>query len=101
MIPVTYMLAYQWTVNHEKNTYLYLTGLSVVLAFIFKPLLASIGFFQLNRVNFLHIFVAYMVIMLLSIWITKGFLYMQKSQGKSTSSRFSLSKAGGKKEKAK
>jgi hypothetical protein len=101
LIPVTYMLAFQWTLNHKKNTYLYLTGVAVFLAFIFKPILSAIGFFHLNRTNYFVLFLAYIVIMLVSIWITKFFLFLQHKQGVTFNQDLTLGKIAGKKEKAK
>lgn len=102
LVPVVYMLVYQWTINHDKNPYIYLTGLSVVFAFLFKPLLSAAGLFDLNRgMNYFYLFLGYMVIMLLSLWITKFFLYLQKEQGTPPKGELSLWKTIGNKEKAK
>ncbi len=37
LIPVSFMLTYQWALNRNKNYYLYLTLLSVVFSFGLKP----------------------------------------------------------------
>jgi hypothetical protein len=102
LVPVTYMLVYQWIINHNKNPYLYLTGLSLFFAFIFKPLLSAVGLFDLsNGGNYFYLFLAYMIITLLSIWITNFFLYLQKEQGTSPKDEFSTRTLFRKKEKAK
>ncbi|WP_404456769.1 CBO0543 family protein [Oceanobacillus kapialis] len=78
-IPVVYMLLYQWVLNHDKNYYLYLTGLCLFIGFIFKPLMVAVGLFELDKgANYFHIFIGYIVIMLISKWITDLFIYFEK-----------------------
>ncbi|RCW42373.1 hypothetical protein DFP97_11797 [Paenibacillus prosopidis] len=85
LVPVVYMLVYQWTVNNHKSPYLYLTLLSAVFAFIFKPILSWLDLFKLYEgVNFVTLFCGYLVLMLVSIWITAFFLHLQRSVSKRT-----------------
>ncbi|WP_186579408.1 CBO0543 family protein [Aquibacillus kalidii] len=79
LIPVLYMFLYQWIINSNKHYYLYGTGLSLFLAFIFKPILVAMGLFQLNNgANYFHLFIGYLTVMLLSKWITNIFIYFEK-----------------------
>ncbi|MGB3892138.1 MAG: CBO0543 family protein [Priestia megaterium] len=79
LIPVSFMLLYQWTINHHKNYYVYATVLCLFFAFIFKPLLTGIGFFQLHEwATYGYLFVFYLGVILLSKWITNLFLYFEK-----------------------
>lgn len=78
-IPIVYMFLYQWVLNHNKNYYLYFTGLCLVLSFIFKPLLGWLDFFELkNGATYFHLFIGYVVIMLVSKWITNLFVHFEK-----------------------
>ncbi|WP_088105680.1 CBO0543 family protein [Halalkalibacter urbisdiaboli] len=80
LIPVLFMLVYQWTLNHRKNYYLYTLGLSAFLSFIFKPFLVAVHLFELDKgTTYIHLFIAYCVIFLFSKLITSIFLKMQKS----------------------
>ncbi|WP_078427729.1 CBO0543 family protein [Alkalihalobacterium alkalinitrilicum] len=79
LIPVLFMLVYQWTLNNNKNFYLYTFGLSVFLSFVFKPLLTLHHYFELHKgVNFFHLLLAYCVIFLISKMITNIFIKMKK-----------------------
>lgn len=80
LVPVVYMLVYQWTINNNKNRYLYLTLVSAFLAFIFKPILTWLDLFRMYEwMNFVYLFCGYLILMLISIWITAFFLHLQKS----------------------
>jgi|GEM_PF-768410 len=75
LVPVTFMLVYQWTLNHKKNYYLYTTGLCLFFAFVFKPVMSYLDLFELNRgTTFFHLLPCYLIIMLVSKWITNLFL---------------------------
>lgn len=83
LIPVLFMLVYQWTLNHNRNYYLYTIILSLCLSFIFKPILTLHHLFELHKgINFIHIFIAYCVIFLVSKIITNVFIRMQKVEDK-------------------
>jgi hypothetical protein len=80
LLPVSCMLVYQSTVNHKKNRYLYFTLLGVFYSFIFKPIMSRLDFFKLYEwMNFAYLFIVYLIVMLISIWITAFFLHLQKS----------------------
>jgi hypothetical protein len=79
LVPVTYMLVYQFTLNRDKNYYLFLLLLSAVFAFIFKPLLVAIGLFEMDSgTNYFSLFIGYVVVGLIAKWITNLFLYFEK-----------------------
>lgn len=78
-VPVTYMLVYQWTLKHGKNYYLYTILYSAFLAFIFKPLLVSLGIFELHRnANYFILFLCYILVSILAKIITNIFIKFEK-----------------------
>ena len=80
LVPVSYMLMYQWTINHKKNFYLYSTILSAVFAFILKPILVSHNFFRMFEfVNYFYLFLFYVLFFVVSKLITNLFLKLQKN----------------------
>jgi hypothetical protein len=79
LVPVTYMLVYQFTLNRDKNYYLFLLLLSAFFAFIFKPLLVTIGLFEMdNGTNYFSLFIGYVVVGLIAKCITNIFVYFEK-----------------------
>lgn len=103
-IPVVYMLLYQWTLKRNKNYYVYTFGLSVLLSFLFKPALAAFGLFQLYKgVNYLHLLLGYVIILLISKWITDVFAYFQNGSNDSRvlKKKFNLHRFFPEREKAK
>ncbi|UFU00747.1 hypothetical protein KO561_07375 [Radiobacillus kanasensis] len=79
LIPVVFMFLYQWIIQHKKNFYVYFLGLCVFLSFVFKPILVALDLFQLNKgANYFTLFIGYVVIMLLSKWITNIFFYFKR-----------------------
>ena len=80
-IPVVFMLLYQWTLNYKKNYYIYATGLCVFFAFLFKPALVAFEIFHINKgVHYWYLFIAYIIVMLLSKLITNIFIHFQEEQ---------------------
>lgn len=81
LIPVTAMLLYQWTLNKNKNYYLYATTYSFFASFLFKPALVTYNLLKLyNGMNFFYIFLNYILIFIISKWITNFFMYLQKRE---------------------
>jgi hypothetical protein len=79
LIPIAFMLVYQWTLKHNKNFYLYTTALSLFLSFIFKPILTLHHLFELHKgTNFFYLFISYCGIFLFSKIITNVFIKMQE-----------------------
>lgn len=78
LVPVTAMLLYQWTLNKNKNYYLYATAYSFFASFLFKPALVTFNLMKLyNGMNFFYLFLNYLLIFIISKWITNFFMYLQ------------------------
>jgi hypothetical protein len=83
LVPVSFILLYQWTTKKNKNYYLYTLLLSLFLSFILKPIFVMHNLFKFNAwVNYIHLFLSYIVIIVLSKVITDIFLYLQKNADK-------------------
>ena len=79
LVPVSFILVYQWIVKHNKNYYLYTLLLSLFLSFILKPIFVMHHLFKFNSwVTYYHLFLSYIVIIVLSKVITDFFLRLQK-----------------------
>lgn len=79
LIPVSYILLYQWTLNHKKNFYLYTLILSIIFAFVMKPILVHFDFFHMFKfVNYFIIFLFYFGIAIVAKIITNVFIKLQK-----------------------
>ncbi|MCV9884948.1 CBO0543 family protein [Metabacillus halosaccharovorans] len=71
LVPVAFMLIYQWTLNHQKNYYIYAIIMAAIFAFILKPLLVNIGLFRMyGSINYFHLFIGYIIVLLISKCIT-------------------------------
>lgn len=80
LVPVSFILVYQWTIKHHKNYYLYTLLLSLFLSFILKPIFVMHHLFQLNAwTEYWHLFLTYVVILVLSKVITDIFLRLQRN----------------------
>ncbi|MBO1512986.1 hypothetical protein I7822_15115 [Metabacillus sp. BG109] len=78
LVPVMFIFVYQWTMNKYKNFYLYTLFLIVFISFVFRPLSVEHNLLQLSKgVNYLHLFFGYIIIALISKWITNLFQYLQ------------------------
>lgn len=85
LVPVTFMLVYQWTLNHKKNYYVYSIATAGIFSFIFKPLLVELGLFKMyENINYLHLFIGYVFVVLTAKFITNVFLWTQKKYISST-----------------
>jgi len=81
LVPISFMLVYQWTMNHGKNVYLYSVLLSAIFAFIFKPILVSLDFFHMYKgINYFHLFIFYFIFFIVSKLITNLFVWLQKKE---------------------
>jgi hypothetical protein len=79
LVPVTFMLVYQWCINNNKNVFLYGVLNCVFFAFLFKPVLNAWDYIQLgNGMNFFYLFLNYLGILIMAIVITRIFLYFEK-----------------------
>ncbi|WP_100372095.1 CBO0543 family protein [Bacillus sp. FJAT-45037] len=80
LIPILFMLTYQWSINHKKNFYISSIAMSLILSFAFKPLLVNLNLFVLHKgTNYFYLFILYCIIFLFSKLITNIFLKMQNS----------------------
>ncbi|WP_239454451.1 CBO0543 family protein [Bacillus suaedaesalsae] len=80
LIPVVYMLVYQWTLNHKKNYYIMLLLVSAVFSFVLKPILVSLDLFRFgDGQTYFHLFFWYFIGGVIAKWITNVFLYFEKS----------------------
>lgn len=83
LVPVTIMLVYQWTLNYDKNFYLYALITSLILGFILKPLLVAFDLFEKYQwVNYFYLFLFYFIIFTLPYWLTRLFERMHRNAGK-------------------
>ncbi|WP_319830074.1 CBO0543 family protein [Bacillus solitudinis] len=79
LVPVLFMLVYQWCINKNKNYYLYTLILSAILSFLLKPIFVALNLFKFYMgTNYFHLFLTYIVIIVLSKLITNLFLFFQK-----------------------
>ncbi|MFB3170009.1 CBO0543 family protein [Neobacillus sp. 179-C4.2 HS] len=94
LVPVSFILVYQWTLKHHKNYYLYTLLLSLFLSFILKPIFVMHNLFKFNSwANYFHLFLTYIVILVLSKVITDIFLRFQKN-AKEKGSKLGTTKKG-------
>ncbi|KGR80304.1 hypothetical protein [Ureibacillus sinduriensis] len=81
LVPVSFMLLYQWTLNSKKNIYLYSTLLSAFFAFVLKPIMVNFHFFDMFKgVNYIHLFLYYIALFIVSKLITNFFLFLRKQE---------------------
>ncbi|SFE88432.1 hypothetical protein [Alteribacillus iranensis] len=78
LVPITYMLVFQWTLNHNKNIFILSTITAAILAFIVKPIMVHLHYFHMfYGINFFHLFLFYIGMFLVSYGITKVFMWLQ------------------------
>jgi hypothetical protein len=79
LVPMTFMLVYQWTLNNKKNYYLYSIITAFILSFLFKPLLVALGLIKMYaNITYIHLFICYLLVLLIAKFITNVFLWTQK-----------------------
>ncbi|WP_174729268.1 CBO0543 family protein [Mesobacillus harenae] len=85
LVPISYILLYQWTLNNKKNIYIYAVLISAFFAFVFKPIMVSLHLFHMFKgINYFHLFLFYILFFIVSKLITSLFLWLQeKGQEKS------------------
>jgi len=82
LVPIGYMLLYQWCLNRGKNVYLYALVLSAVFAFVMKPIMVTLDLFRMfGWTNYLVLFGLFYLYFLLSLFVTKLFVWMQRKYG--------------------
>ncbi|RSL29456.1 hypothetical protein D7Z54_31150 [Salibacterium salarium] len=86
LVPVLFMLLYQWVTNTNRNYYVYSLLLGALLSFVLKPIFVSINLFKFYMgANYFHLFLTYIVIIVLSKLITDLFLHFQKESSSKVS----------------
>jgi len=79
LVPISFMLLYQWTLNHSKNIYLYSVLLSALFAFVMKPIMVFLHLFHMHKgVNYFYLFLFYFVFFIVSKLISNLFIWMQE-----------------------
>jgi hypothetical protein len=82
-MPVFYMLLYQYTYNYKKNYYLYAFGASIIITYTLKPIFLALNLLELHKgLNYIHLVIALIPVILVSKWITNLFLYFERNHGK-------------------
>jgi hypothetical protein len=83
IVPVTFMMVYQWTLNHNKNYYLYSFLTAVFFALGFKPLMGALDVLKLyGNVHYYHLLFVYVPTFLMARFLTNMFLWLQKKYSK-------------------
>ncbi|NIK11725.1 CBO0543 family protein [Alkalibacillus almallahensis] len=83
LIPVCFMLLYQWTLIHKKNIYLYAVILSAIIAFALEPIMVKLHLLHLFKgVNYVHLFLLLVALFIVSKLITNLFLWLQEKETK-------------------
>jgi len=78
LVPVAFMLMYQWTVKRSRNYYLWSAVLSAAFSFALKPLLVALDLFWVHpNMNYYLLFILYLLIAWASYWITGLFRYAE------------------------
>jgi hypothetical protein len=81
LIPVIFILYYQYLLNHGKNYYLWMLGLCLGLAYVLKPLMVGLGLFHFGgKEDFFILFLGYVFVALISKIIMNIFLFLSKSE---------------------
>lgn len=80
VLPVGFLLLYQYCTNHNKNFYLYTIGLSALFAFGFATIEEYFGLVVFRKgMNQFYLFLLDLVIVYLSYWVTKLLIKFKKT----------------------
>lgn len=81
LVPVMYMLVYQWTLNHNKNYYFFSFLTAAFISFVLMPLLATLGFFHIHTgLGYFNVLLVNIGIFLISKLTVNAFSYRQKTK---------------------
>jgi len=81
LIPISYLLLYQYIINNNKNFYVYSLILSLLFAFVFAGSFQWLGLYKLtNGMNNFYLFLVDYGLSLLSYWLTSIFIYFSKQE---------------------
>ncbi|KKI89413.1 hypothetical protein WQ54_26465 [Bacillus sp. SA1-12] len=79
VLPVGFLLIYQYCTNNNKNFYLYSILISVIFAFGFASLEEYVGLVNFSKgMNKFYLFVLDMGIIVISYWLTKLMLKIKR-----------------------
>lgn len=79
LVPVTFMLVYQWTIKRKKNYYIYSLLTAVIFSFLFKPVLVRMGLFKLyQEINYIHLLICYVIVVFVAKWMMDLFLWIRR-----------------------
>jgi hypothetical protein len=71
ILPVGFLLVYQYTTKHKKNFYLYTILLSAVFAFVFASIELMLGLIEFhNGANMFHLFLIDFIVAFIAYWFT-------------------------------
>lgn len=83
VLPIGFILMYQYCLNNNKNFYLYTVLVSGVFSFGFASIEMLMGFIDFNRgMNAFFIFIIDLVIVFLSYWLTNFVKRLSKDRVK-------------------
>ncbi|QOR68805.1 hypothetical protein IM538_03440 [Cytobacillus suaedae] len=83
LVPVTFMLVYQWCINNNKNVFLYGVITSAFFSFLFKPVMEAWDLIKLDKgMNYFYLFLNYLLILVLAIALTRLFIYLKENPSK-------------------
>ena len=81
LLPVSFMLLYQYCINQEKPFILWTTGLSAIFAFCFAPIEKFIGLVSIFKgFNIVHIFFLDIAISMVAYGMTNFFVRTYKAR---------------------
>ncbi|MBY7142708.1 hypothetical protein KFZ56_06380 [Virgibacillus sp. NKC19-3] len=83
ILPITFMLLYQYCTNKGKNFYLYTVVVSFIFAYGFGGISTTVDLLRMhNGMNFLYLSFINIAVSLLALWMTKLFLKIKKTERK-------------------
>ncbi|MFB9328946.1 CBO0543 family protein [Paenibacillus aurantiacus] len=96
LVPVSFMLLYQWCMHTRRNFYLFGAALCAAFAFVLKPIMVQLDLFHMYRwMNFVYLFLIYGLVFGLSVGVTAIFLALRKSGDDSSFGRDGIVKLPG------
>ncbi|WP_121662002.1 CBO0543 family protein [Metabacillus litoralis] len=83
LVPVCYLFVYQFTLKNKTKFYLYSVLVSGIFAFVIKPIMVQTGFFKMyQNVNYIHLFLLYLLLFLAARFISYIFKRLNKETSK-------------------
>ncbi|MUK88276.1 hypothetical protein GMD78_07720 [Ornithinibacillus sp. L9] len=83
LLPVGFLLIYQYCTNNNKNFYLFTILISAIFAFGFASLERYMGLVEFNNgMNQFYVFLIDIIIAVVAFWLTKFFLKLRDNKHK-------------------